>query len=198
MKRNKIYKRTDIGVHVGIKSIPMLKEFRKTLREVYGRDLTIHTLRDGTIDIHTSVNKLLKRFGKEGIAKTGIPAWVSNYEANFGAYLAGVIDGDGDVRIKRMQSPQYVIRITDDKKNKKLISIIEKFMKCGVSVTKRYGISVFRDGRIVEGRWHETEFCISRKNVLFIKNCILPHIRIVHKKNRIREGVHEKLKLLDL
>ncbi|MBU3897194.1 MAG: hypothetical protein KJ697_04695 [Nanoarchaeota archaeon] len=193
IKRNKVYRRTDIGLKVGKKSFQMLKQFQRSLKELYGRDINIHESKDGFFDIHTSVNKLLETFKEQGIGKIGIPDWIKQSESNFGAHLAGVIDGDGNVRVKRPKYPQHMIRISDGKFNEDLLKLINEFMKCKVTTSKNCRFSVFRDGRTTYGRWYDYDICISRKNAIFINKHVLPFMTINYKKELINKGVQQKL-----
>ena len=100
----------------------------------------------------------------------------------FGAYLAGVIDGDGDVRIKRKNYPQCVIRITSGKSQEELKNSIEMLLNCKVSITRRQR---FREGKQWK-KWYALEFYVSYKNSNFIEKYILPYLLSKHKSGKLK------------
>lgn len=99
----------------------------------------------------------------------------------FGAYLAGVIDGDGDVRIKRKNYPQCVVRISSGKPQTSLKNAIENTLCCKVLITNR---QKNRGGKLWKN-WYCLEFYVSRKNSGFIKNYLLPKIISEHKAKKL-------------
>lgn len=112
------------------------------------------------------------------------PAWVLQEEYLFGAYLAGLIDGDGDVRISRKKYPQCKVRIHGSKEPKRLVAEIERHLKCGAHSTIRIRVNKLK-GRVFKSRGSVTEFAISKKNILFINKYVVPHLTLEYKKDKI-------------
>jgi hypothetical protein len=115
------------------------------------------------------------------------PNWAKN--ELFGAYLAGLIDGDGDVRITRPKYPQCVIRISSSKKQADLKEFIEKIMNCKVSINNHFRETKIGE-RTIKGRWSTLEFYVSSRNKEFIMKYVLPNIALEYKKNKILEYVN--------
>ena len=154
------------------------KEFRKNVTILKRRDRELFV-------IQTSVNKLLKTLNYLEIIpkKFHAPKWINNLNL-FGAYLAGLIDGDGDVRIRRKNYPQCAIRITKGVKDIILIDQIKNFLNCNVSCYHVTTKSIL-NGRKIIGRAFRIEFLVSSKNKELFKLYLLPFLRIVHKKQII-------------
>lgn len=190
-KNKKIYKRKALCVQVGKLSLPMLNNFCKILDKYFNRRISIIKTSRGLYDVHTSINKLSSLFEELEILpkKLIAPLWIRNHINLFGPYLAGIIDGDGDVRVKRPKYPQYAIRITSEENPCLLKELVVKFLKCGVHFHKCQKSGVFADGRLVIGNCYELEFYISKKNALNIKKYILPYITIEHKKKLIKKAI---------
>ena len=119
------------------------------------------------------------------------PNWVITRKSFFGAYLAGIIDGDGDVRISRSQYPQCKIRISGSKKPDVLIIELKKFLKCGVNSHYRKKINKIKD-RVFFSGGQITEFYVSKKNVFFLIEYVLPYINLKYKKEKIIEYINAK------
>lgn len=189
-KKNKRYLRWEIALEVGPKSFPMLERFVQIFESKFARKLKIHRLSNGKYKMGTSVKKLIETFEKLNIHFHGtmIPLWISENHEFFGAYLAGRIDGDGDIRIKgkRRPTPQCVIRISDGSPQTELKSAIEKHLRCKVLITKRSVESVYK-GRTIKGTWYPLEFLVSRKNVDFVMRCVLPNLTIPHKRLKLEK-----------
>lgn len=118
------------------------------------------------------------------------PEWIINDGAYFGSYLAGVIDGDGDVRIKG-KYPECFIRISSGKKQNELRNSIIRNMNCGVHICKRSSTRVL-NGITINGTWFELEFCVTKKNLLFFKNFIVKHIAINYKRDKIIKFIENR------
>lgn len=176
------------------KSLPMLEKFSRITKENFWRDCKISRNKLGYNIYKVSVKRLLKNFDLLGI-KFGDPpkptSWISDNTYFFGPYLAGVIDGDGDVRIKRQRYPQCVVRITSGSEPRDLMSSIENVLSCKVSSTERSGVR-YLNGRRIEGKWWETEFYVSKKNRDFLLTNVLPHLAIKHKSDKIRDFIDEE------
>ena len=121
------------------------------------------------------------------------PSWVKEKINLFGSYLAGIIDGDGDVRIKRRKYPQYMVRITSGSEQTDLTVNIEKFLRCSTTITKRTRKSFYaKENRYIHGTSYSLEFLISSKNIEFVKRFILPYINLSRKHNRIKNFIDSK------
>jgi hypothetical protein len=194
-KYNKIYKRADFGIQGSIASLPMIVNFCRILDKYFDRRISISKVSRGMYDAHTSINTLLSLFKKLEILprRLSVPSWTRNDVKLFGSYLAGLIDGDGDVRVKRPKYPQYAIRISSEENPHALREIIAKFFKCGVHFKRYKKRGIFPDGRIVIGHCYELEFYITYKNILNIKRYILPYITIKHKKELIKKAIQANM-----
>lgn len=108
------------------------------------------------------------------------PNWIIANPKLFGAYIAGLIDSDGNVCIKRKKYPQCRVKIISGSPQENLRNAIEKNLNCKVSLENV--------GRIVEewgGRWYpgfNLVFLISKKNWYVTRNNILPFISIPRKR----------------
>ena len=81
--------------------------------------------------MQTSINKLKILHD----TKNNIPAFIKSDYNIFTAYLAGIIDGDGHIKIKNNKDriiPQCLIRITADRPLMEIGDLIEKFYSCKV------------------------------------------------------------------
>jgi len=166
----------------------LIKEFQKGLKFIdrfptYYRRRTI-----AAYGCDAGVNKvanLLDNWNIIHLKKFFKPTeFITKNKELFGSYLAGVIDGDGDIRIKRKKYPQCVIRISSGSNQPILISEIKKFFNCAVSETKRIRHKL-RNNKVVTHTWYELEFLVSSKNIDFILNFLLPNIKLDYKRNKI-------------
>ena len=178
-----------IGFIGGKKSLPMLVEIREILRKKFKRKVKIIKLtrRDRNIfELKTSINSLLPIFDKLEISKKHIPSWIKKDRSLFCSYLAGVIDGDGNIVIKRKSSPQCIVRITSHSPNPVLLELIKRYLYCIPWIEKQVlnykGLNGIRKNKGVAFRHC---FCISRKNFRTFKKFVLPFIKIRHKKEKI-------------
>jgi len=168
-----------IGLGVSRKSLQMLKKFRKITKCGYYRyKISVKQL--------LQIFKILDiKFGDPPLP----PKWVVTNPNIFGAYLAGVIDGDGDVRIKRPKYPQCVVRISSGRMPKELRKEIKNNLKCEVSSTFRTNVS-YLNGRKILGKWCTIEFCVSKKNREFIRNFILPYMTLIYKSHKLSDFIN--------
>lgn len=131
----------------------------------------------------------MKEFDRLGI-KFGKPPcppeWCKDDIKLFGAYLAGIIDGDGNVHLhlnkRKFKKPyfQCQIRIFSKFEQIELKKSIESLLKCKTSIQLRRSDS-FIDGRRVTGSCYVLNFLISSKNFHIFQRAVLPEIAI-HKK----------------
>ncbi len=197
---NKRKKKISVNVYLTVskKSLLMLKKFQKISKTVFSRKSKIFKLhKRNSYELHIGVKNFLKDFEKLNIIfgdPPFPPKWTLKNKKFFGAYLAGLIDGDGDVRIKRKKYPVCVIRITSGSLQAKLAKAIIHALRCAVSVTPKYREVKFKN-YLIKGHFSQLEFLISKKNSVFIKNYILPQIQIKHKSNLLRGFLEKKLKL---
>jgi len=195
-KKDKRYLRWEIALEVGPKSLPMLERFVQIFESKFSRKLKIHRLSRGGYKIGTSVKRLIETFEKLGVYfhETSIPPWILKDPESFGAYLAGEIDGDGDIRVKgkRRPMPQCVIRISNGNPQRELKIAIEKHLKCKTLITKRVVKNVY-EGRIIEGTCYYLEFLVSKKNIDFAKQYLLPNLVIPHKRLKLEKYCTEFL-----
>ncbi len=126
---------------------------------------------NSVIDILKTMNIVYKR--KDFIP----PYWIIENPKFFGSYLAGLIDGDGTVSIKRKKYPQCRIRILSPVRQNKLSNLIGNFMKCSAFVYEH-------------NAGHTTcpclEFYVTPKNSAFIKTFVLPYLNLNYKKTMIK------------
>jgi hypothetical protein len=161
----------------------LAKEFSKGLM-AFGRKCSVIKTKRSTYRCRTSVKEIIHELRSMNIKlreKEYLPVEkIRHSDSLFGAYLAGVIDGDGDVRIKRPAYPQCMIRVSSGSKQQELSDIIRNKMQCSVSERSR---TATRHGSNMH--WYELEFLVTSKNVMFIKNFLMPYIKLKYKKEKI-------------
>jgi hypothetical protein len=184
-----------VSLEVAKLSLPMIYKFQEISNEVFNRSVSV--FKENRRDVwvfNIRVNSLMKTFQylelKFGDPPTP-PKWSITTTVLFGSYMAGLIDGDGDVRIKRKKYPQCVVRISSGGRQGDLSAAITKTMNCSVSIT-----STKRDkeigGRKFRGLTYSLEFYVSSKNYEFIKDFILPFITIKYKKEKLKSYIESK------
>ena len=187
-KKRKGYTGFFIKVRVSSKSLPMLRKFKQLSKKLFARDAIIYKDKNrDEFECTIGVKKLLDIFQNLDIDFSDPPTpceWMKNPEF-FGPYLAGVIDGDGNVRIKRPKYPQCVIRIGSGSEQTELAESIREILNCSVSITPQERDSVLNE-RKIHGRWFDLEFYVSSKNFKFIQRCVLPHMTIHHKIEKLK------------
>lgn len=113
------------------------------------------------------------------------PKWITDSPKFFGSYLAGLIDSDGNIGIKRKKYPQCRIRITSDHHQDELKLAIEKILNCKASIEDK--------GRFVEewgGGWYpgyDLIFLVSKKNWKILKENTVPFIAIPRKRTVVEK-----------
>lgn len=184
-----------VSLRVRAKSMPMLRRFQEISNEIFNRNVGIFKERKTptwmfalSVNAFTDVFKSLGiRFGDPPVP----PAWTLKDASLFGAYLAGVIDGDGDVRVKRNRYPQCEIRISSGSRQSILSECIRRMLGCSACITYRERDNEI-EGRKIHGHVYSLEFYISSKNYKFIKENVVPHIRITYKKGKIENYISSK------
>lgn len=184
----KISKNKNIQFYVSFtisqKSLPMITKFNDISRKLFKRNAKIWKLKNREeYDYQIGITKLLNNLRDLGVTfgnPPKPPIWCNN-EKLFCAYLAGLIDGDGDIRIKRRKYPSCAIRITSGKEQIGLKEAIKHEFKCGVNVSSIERVSTL-NGRIIKGSYFVLEFYVSSKNRELIEKYVLPQIAIIHKR----------------
>jgi hypothetical protein len=190
-----------IGLGLSKKSLPMLYKFKEISQELFGIKGCIYKdiNKEGFVQYQYKFgckNLLELFYNLELLPKKELipPSWISSSKSFFGAYLAGVIDGDGDVRVSRPKYPQCKIRITSSGDLVDIMKLIRFHFNCKVhsvfcvkknKLKKRYFIS--RSWRL--------EFCISKKNALDFFLYVIPFLRLDYKKKKLLLSCLKKIKL---
>jgi hypothetical protein len=191
-KRNKTENR--FGICGGKKSLKMLKRFNYILAKFFLKNIQIQKVKGKNyFYVRTSINRIINYFYKLEILpkKFESPSWIFNNDELFGSYLAGIIDGDGSVCIKRKKYPQCRIRICDGKPPEKLKRQIISKLKCTARIYFVRNIS-FMNGREIYGKGYYLEFYVSSKNLEFIKKYVYPEIQIEYKKEKLKRIINIK------
>lgn len=189
--------RYEISLTVSEKSLPMLIKFQKICKNVFSRNIKIFkSKKRNAWMLNIRVKKLLEIFHKLDIRfnkSFNSPTWCVRNSELFGAYLAGIIDGDGSVTLTKRSGYLYcLIRIYSENEEKELVNRIKKILDCGVSVQKRTKKSYFaRENRIINGTWYELNFLVSSKNYKFLKNFVLPNITLNYKREEIKSFIQK-------
>jgi len=187
-----------ISLTVAKKSLPMLLKFRNLSMMLLNRNSNVWKQSKREIwGMHIGVKNLLEIFDDLDI-KFGDPPvpsiWIANSKKFFGAYLAGLIDGDGCVTIKRKKYPQCLIRITGGHEQTKLAKIIEINLKCATYFSHRIAVK-FLNNKDTKCNWFELGFLVSSKNYKFIYKHILPNLALQYKKERLQSFILERFVL---
>jgi hypothetical protein len=182
-RRNKTCMR--ISVDVGKKSLPMLEKFRNISETNLGSKIRIYKCKNEVFKCTLGAKKFTKIFKQLDINLSDPPTppfWTLNNDEFFGAYLAGIIDGDGSINIIR-QNLKGRIRIFSQNKQDQLIKDIRNILNCSVNT------------RFSNGCYH-LEFKISSKNYKFLKSFFLKHLTITHKRIKLENFLNDKFELL--
>ncbi len=178
-----------------VKSIPMLRKFRSISKKTLGRTNTFwKNKKTGYIEFKIGINKLLPVFRKLDIKFSDPPEppkWCLDNPSFFGAYLAGVIDGDGNITIKRPEYPQCSIRIFSGSEQRELKNSIEKMMKSKVHISKTTRLKTFR-GRRFYGTCYTLETYASMKNAEFILSYVCRHIAMRYKRIKLKKFLEKR------
>jgi hypothetical protein len=125
------------------------------------------------------------------------PSWVFSSKEYAGSYLAGVIDGDGNICITRPKYPQCKVRIYSSVKQDKLILFLSEFLNCSIHQHISYSTSMIKD-RIIYGKTSIIQFYVSPKNIDFIYNHVLNNISINRKKEKLINFKKKRLGRIEL
>ena len=178
-KRKRFYHR--ISVDVSKKSLSMLEKFLNISKMTFGSNIRIYECKNEVFKCTLGTQRLEKFFDKLDIQISdppNPPSWTLNCAKFFGAYLAGIIDGDGTINISRKDSKGR-IRIFSKGEQKKLIEYIQRILNCSANT------------RFYKGCYH-LEFKISSKNYKFLKKFVLPCLAIMNKSEKLENFIHDK------
>lgn len=190
--------RIEMSIGVCSKSLPMLNKFRDLSGTLFNRQCQIwKTKRKDEWKFHMGAKSLLTLFRKLDIDLTSNtfipPFWVTQKSKYFGAYLAGLIDGDGDVCVKRPKYPQCAISISSGSFQDILAQKITQILSCSVYQTKQHKRCFSKKlGRFIEGTGYKLVFYASRKNNEFISSFVIPHLQLLHKKKTIDNFINTR------
>jgi len=177
-KRNRTQIR--LILQIGTKSIPMALKFQKILFDSFNRTVNLRKLpgRDA-YKIQTSINKLWDIFQKWN---TSIPEEITTNACLFGAYMAGLIDGDGYVQIKNnikdRRVPQCVIKISSNEPLVQVRNLIRTHVGCEV---------YFEPDK--RSKCIDTCFYISKKSIDFAREHILPNLAMPYKIQAVKKFI---------
>lgn len=181
-----------ISLHTSAKSLSMVKKFQELSFEVLNRHTNIWTEHvTGEINCHIGVKTLLPVFEELDIGFKDPPRppnWAKENLRYFGAYLAGLIDGDGSVR---KTGKTLRIKITSAQKQEELAETIRNMFNCWVGIVRRECNRIFK-GRQIHGVSYETEFNVNSKTSEFIKDFVIPWVQLTHKKEKIERFLYSK------
>ncbi len=186
-----------LAMGVATKSLPMLQKVARLSAEIFQRHGKLYKrMSEDQWDYYVQVKQLLPLFRKLDIQfddPPKPPKWVSAKPRFFGAYLAGVIDGDGCIVVKRPEYPQCMIRITSGLRQFALSKTIKQILKCSVYEQEFYQKKFIKSwGRMVEGKWFISEFCVSSKTAKFVRDFITPHLQLIYKKERLENFIESR------
>jgi len=155
----------------------MLKKIKQILKTEFNKDVTIFAYRN-SLRLETSVAKLIPSFNELKLDfkdPPKPPEFVLNDKELFGAYLAGVVDGDGNICIKRPKYPQCRIKITSGTPQYRLAETIKRFFNCYVGLRK-YKTVGYLNGRLIKGKGCDLEFYVSSKNMKKLPMSLLDYL----------------------
>jgi hypothetical protein len=178
--RKKYYNK--IILKVGEKSKPMLLKFQKISNQIFKRNAKCHKEKNQVFSFHIGIKSFIHEFSLLNISFKDPPEppnWCLKNKKYLGAYLAGIIDGDGNINITRPKYPQCKIRISGGYPQINLKETIIKKLNCHAWITKSNNIKSPNDYRL--------EFKFSPKNKEFILKNIIPWLQIPHKKTKLKK-----------
>ena len=125
--------RYQIVLTVGPKSLPMQAKFKSISQNLFGIKGTfcMYQRKEGfwAYEYKFGCKNLIGIFDKFGLdfsSRLIPPKFVLRSKSLFGAYMAGIIDGDGDLRVSKRKYPQCWVRITGSCEPSILIESIKK------------------------------------------------------------------------
>jgi len=197
--RKKVYgKKISYLICFAAKDRILVESFQKISADFLNRHAKIFNRSNQDIWFcEIGVARLLDLFKSLDIKFTDPPAppkWIKQNLELFGAYLAGVIDGDGNVRIKRPKYPQCAIRISSGTPQIELRNSIIELLGCSAWITKKQKRALFKkENRIIEGTSYDLEFLVSSKTIKFIKSFVLPYVQLDRKSEKLESFILSKI-----
>ncbi|MGV8171782.1 MAG: LAGLIDADG family homing endonuclease [Candidatus Woesearchaeota archaeon] len=181
--------RIRLSLGVGKNSLPMSEKFKQTLEKILGIHVNIRKspAAKNAYIIQTSINRTACIF--IDWKKEALNNEIRSQIELFGAYLAGLIDGDGHIQIKHNRDrkiPQCRIEIAEDRPMKTVQHLLNKFFGCEAHFEK------CRTSQCVE-----TCFYVSKKNIKLLILYVYPHLTITHKKETLQEFFEIKKRALE-
>lgn len=116
------------------------------------------------------------------------PEWIDKIEL-FGPYLAGVIDGDGDICIKRPEYPQCQIRIASGSPQTILRSALIKHINCSAYISRAHK---YIKQWCVWTTAYRLCFVVSPKNFDIFEKYVIPYITIDRKRTKIEKYLRSR------
>lgn len=188
LKYSKKFKYWRISLYVSSKSLEMLKKIQELTPKLIERQSHIwKDKKEDTFYWHVGVKEFLKSrvfeiFDISFDDPPKPPFWCLQEDRLFGAYLAGLLDGDGCIFIvKRRDDGRFDCRaqITSGDMQMELRDAIESILGCSVRMWKCHPISW-------EKGYH-LDFLVSSKTIEFIQKYVLPWIQISRKRQVIEK-----------
>lgn len=181
-----------VGLSFGIseKSLPMLTKFRSISDKILHRKSKIWKCKSGW-QYYVGMKSSMKLLRTLGIIISPVylpPIWTVQEPKYFGAYLAGLIDGDGDIRVKRPKYPQCVIRITSGLVQDFLQKQLESSLDIKILQTRRCG-KKFIKGKFYDTRWVTLEFYVSKRVHHFLLKYVIPQMVMFYKKEKLLQFI---------
>lgn len=179
--------RTYYRLQFSSKDLEMAERVKETFGESFSRDIKICRKSNGMYEFSAVIKTLMKQLKDLDIHfedPPKPPQWIDSVNL-FGPYLAGLIDTDGSICIKRKKKyPQCKIMITSRYAQNKLKKYIEKYLNCKAYI--EHSVRYHKTWRKTTNSFNIV-FLMSSKNFKLIKKHILPHIVLQRKS-----GVIEK------
>jgi hypothetical protein len=187
--RKKYLVRIEFGVSK--RSLLMLKRFKEISKKILMRDNKIFFNKRCQYNFYLGIKSFSQDLHRLDISFSDPPTppfWCILDVSFFGAYLAGVIDGDGSVRISYRKYPQCQIRISsgfpqDDLK--KAIALV--FNSSAWIIKKKERVSLVEGRRILNRNDWVLEFTFNKKNKDLFLEYVLPWVQIKHKKEKLEK-----------
>lgn len=174
-------------------SFSLVERFKQISEKYLGRTAKIQRYEHrGTWCYVIGIGKLIKYFERIGFHFKDPPfppGWISSDIKLFGAYIAGLIDGDGHVQIKRPKYPQCVIKIASSKKQIELQKLIEEKFECSSYIYHAKNKKLRSEGF---SYWFSLEFYVSKKTFEVIEDYIIPWIKLDYKRLKIEDFIRSR------
>jgi hypothetical protein len=128
----------------------------------------------------TSINGSLGELKRLGAIDETAPAWVTRTPMVFGAFLAGLIDGDGTICVRRPAYPQLTVSIFRGRRSKVLVRAIHRWFRTPVQIESRKNHL---------GRSCAMRFYLSTKNIKFFLDAVYPYLAVEKKRAAVQKYV---------